>query len=119
MVTATRLNKTELKTQLRHILLRHMGRASAITGESLSRQVGQRNRQVRQLLEDLIDEGLPIVSTSEPPAGYFIPTSLAEAKEYTESLRTRALTLFIRSRKVRRNTGLFLTAGPASQGRLL
>lgn len=119
MVTATRLNKTELKRELRHIFSRHVGRDRAITGESLSRMVGQRNRQVRQLLEDLIDEGLPIVSTSEPPAGYFIPESMAEAKKYTESLRTRALALFIRSRKVRRNTGLFLTAGSAAQGRLL
>ena len=119
MVTATRLNKTELKTEFRHILERHIGRSSAITGESLSRQVGQRNRQMRAMLEELIDEGLPIVSTSEPPAGYFIPTSLAEAKEYTESLRTRAVLLFLRRRKVLKNTGLYLTAGPAAQGRLL
>lgn len=119
MVTATRLNKTELKGELHTILERHRGRDSAIGKMALSRMVSQDERQVRLMILELIEEGLPIVSTSEPPAGYFIPNSLAEAKKYTESLRTRALALFIRSRKVRRNTGLFLTAGPASQGRLL
>lgn len=117
MITAVKTNKAELKTELRHILERHIGRDSAITGESLARMVGQRNRQVRQVLEDLIDDGLPVLSTSEPPAGYFIAESLSEAREYTESLRSRALVLFLRRRKVIKNTALYL--GPASQGRLL
>lgn len=117
MVTATRLNKTELKRQLAHLLERHMGRASAITGESLARMVGQRNRQLRQVIEELIEDGMPIVSTSEPPAGYFIASSHKEAEEHTESLKSRAELLFLRRSKVIKNTALYL--GPASQGRLL
>jgi len=99
MVTATRLNKTDIKRELRTILGRHTGRDSAITGESLARMVGQRNRQVRQILEDLIEEGLPIVSTSEPPAGYFIATSHKEAEIHTESLHSRAMSLLHREKK--------------------
>lgn len=110
------MTSKELKTELRNILDRHIGRDRAITGDTLAKMVRQGNRQVRQAIEELIDEGLPVISTSQHPAGYFIPTSLAEAKEHTESLRTRALALFVRSRQVRRNTALYL--GPALQKRL-
>jgi len=116
MVTATRLNKVELKRELRTILERHIGRSSAITGESLARMVGQRNRQVRAMLEELIEDGLPIVSTSEPPAGYFLANSHKEAEEYTESLYTRAMALLHRQKKVKDNVELYL--GPARQGRM-
>lgn len=108
MVTQTvTQNKIELKRELRHILERHIGRDSAITGESLARMVGQRNRQVRQILEDLIEEGLPIVSTSEPPAGYFIATCHEEAIKNTDSLYTRAMALLHRKRQVLNNLELY------------
>ena len=117
MVTATRPNKTDIKRELRTILGRHIGRDSAITGESLARMVGQRNRQVRQVLEDLIEEGLPIVSTSEPPAGYFLATSHKEAEEHTESLHSRAMSLLHRQKKTVNNVVLYW--GDNRQGRLL
>lgn len=117
MVTATRLNKVGVKRELRNILERHIGRDSAITGESLARMVGQRNRQVRAMLEELIEDGLPIVSTSEPPAGYFIATSHKEAEEHTESLYTRAMSLLHRQKKAVDNVELYW--GENRQGRLL
>jgi len=117
MVTATRLNKVEVKRELRNILERHIGRDSAITGESLARMAGQRNRQMRAMLEDLIEDGLPIVSTSEPPAGYFLATSHKEAEEHTESLNTRALALFHRRKKAVDNVEDYWEEN--RQGRLL
>jgi hypothetical protein len=117
MVTLTRLTKTDLKQELRSILERHQGRDSAITGESLARMVGQRNRQVRAMLEELIENGLPIVSTSEPPAGYFLATSHKEAEEHLLSLQTRIEHLSHRKRKVLDNVGAYWSDN--RQGRLL
>ena len=66
--------------------------------------------------EGLIEEGVPIVSTSEPPAGYFIASSHQEAEEHTESLHTRAMALLHRQKKVLDNVGLYW--GPARQERM-
>jgi hypothetical protein len=105
------------KQQLKSILERHEGREMAISSRELSRLMGEEDRAIRLTIEDLIEEGLPVVSTTESPAGYFIPLSLDEAKEYTRSLRSRAVRIFLRSRKVKQNASLYLK--PASQGRLL
>jgi predicted DNA-binding transcriptional regulator YafY len=113
----TKVAKPDLKIELRHILERHQGRNTAVTGEFLARIVGQRNRQVRQILEELIEDGLPIVSTSEPPAGYFLAISHKEAEEHLTSLQTRIEALSHRKRKVLDNVELYW--GENRQGRLL
>jgi len=79
--------------------------------------LGEDDRAIRLAIEDLIDDGLPIVSATEPPAGYFVPLTLDEAREYTQSLRSRAVQIFLRRRKVIRNAALYLK--PAVQGRLM
>ena len=102
---------------LRVILSRHEGRSQAITSRELSHMLGEDDRAIRLAIEDLIDDGLPIVSATEPPAGYFVPLTLDEAREYTQSLRSRAVQIFLRRRKVIRNAALYLK--PAMQGKLL
>jgi len=106
-----------IKEDLKDILLQHEGRVSAITGQELAAIVGQRNdRGVRVAIRELITEGLPIVSSTEPPQGYFISTSLEETKHCTESLRSRAVEIFLRRKELIRNTALYLK--PAEQRRL-
>lgn len=97
--------KPDLKRELRNILERHIGRDNPIDKMRLSRMVGQNERQVRLVILDLIEDGMPIVSTSDRPAGYFIATSYHEAEEYTLSLQTRIEHLSHRRRKVKDNVG--------------
>lgn len=106
-----------MKTELKNILERHEGRERAIKAQELACLLDTDERHVRQVIEELIDDGLPVVSATESPAGYFIPVSLEQAKEYTQSLRSRAVLIFLRRKKVIRNTALHLK--PASQGRLI
>lgn len=106
----------DVKRELRGILERHRGRDFPIDKKRLARMVGHNERQVRLIILDLIEDGLPIVSTSEPPAGYFLATSHKEAEEYTLSLQTRIEHLSHRRKKVLDNVGIYW--GPARQGRL-
>ena len=112
------MHNGNLKSHLKSILERHEGKARAITGRELAAIVGHRDdRSVRLAIRELISDGLPIISVTEHPGGYFIPTSLEEAKHCTVSLRSRAIEIFLRRRQLIRNTALYLK--PASQGKLL
>jgi hypothetical protein len=112
------MNNDDLKAHLKSILLRHEGRPRAITGRELAAIVGHRDdRRVRLVIRDLITDGLPVVSNTESPGGYFIPTSIEEAKHCTESLRSRSIEIFLRRKQLIRNTALYLK--PALQGKLL
>jgi len=111
------VSELSLKHQLRGILLGHMGRARAIKAEGLASRLGYfDDRLVRKVIKELIDEGLPVCSITEPPAGFFLASTREEAERYTKSLRKRAVLIFLRRKKVIRNAGLFV---PAGQRRLL
>ena len=108
----------ELKTELRKILERHEGRDHAITGMELARILNQRDdRRIRILIRELIIEGLPVASTTSQPAGYFIPESYEEAREYAESIRRRLIEAAIRRRDFRRAADCHLRL--AKQGKLI
>jgi len=111
------MHNGNLKSHLKSILERHEGKARAITAGQLSAMSGAPDRSVRLAIRELIDEGMPIISSTEIPSGYFIPTSLEEAKHCTTSLRSRAIEIFLRRRQLIRNTALYLK--PASQEKLL
>ena len=106
-----------MKKQLKGILLRHEGRSQAIKARELAEIVQSDERKVRLIIRVLITEGLPIISSTEQPGGYFIPTSLEETKHCTASLRSRAIEIFLRRKQLIRNTALYLK--PASQGEFL
>jgi len=89
----------------------------AITARELSYLTNHPDRKIRLVIEELIEDGLPVVSATESPAGYFIPISLEEARQYTQSLRSRAVEIFLRRKRVIKNTALYLK--PAEQARLI
>ncbi len=90
---------------LRHILLGHVGRADPITAERLATIFGYcDDRPVRRAIERLIDDDFPVCSVTDPPAGYFFPADVEEAREYTVVLRRRALKIFQRRRHIVRST---------------
>jgi len=61
----------------------------AITARELSHLTGQPDRKIRLVIEELIEDGLLVVSATEGPAVYFIPISLEEA-------RSRAVEILLR-----------------------
>ena len=111
------MKKDELKAQLEGILTHHRGRSMAITGHELVSLTGEENRAIRLALEDLISDGLPIVSATEAPAGYFLATSREEAIESTAYLRSHAVMTFLRRKKIIKNTATYIK--PILQGKLL
>ena len=112
------MNSDALKRRLRSIFQAHEGKARAITGRELASLFGHRNdRRVRLVIRELITDGLPIASSTEPPLGYFITTSRQEADEYAASIRNRLIEDARRRRDFRRAADCYLA--PAEQGRLI
>jgi len=98
----------KLKLELKTILFKHVGRANAIKGESLARLFGfPDDRPIRKAIEELIDGGFPVCSSTESPAGYFFPASVDEARTYSKSLQKRAVRIFLRRRHIIKNTARF------------
>jgi len=104
-----------VKTELRHILERHIGRGNPITAETLAVRFNlSDDRPVRKAIEQLIDGGFPVCSVTESPAGYFFPASVEEARIYSKSLQKRAARIFLRRRGIIKNTARYYE--PARQG---
>ena len=107
-----------MEVRLKLILLRHEGKARAITGQELATIVGHRDdRAVRLAIRKLIANGLPVASSTEPPAGYFVVVTRQEAEVYAASIRSRLIEDALRRRDFRRAADMHLT--PAKQEKLL
>jgi len=79
---------TELKQEVRYLL--RYGKQKSRTGKELASILGFSNdRLVRLAIRDLIAEGLPVASSVTPPFGFFIASSLEEAKDYMRVLKGR------------------------------
>jgi len=112
------IQTTDLKSDIRAILINHSGRDNAITGIEIAHKVGMKeNRAVRRTIRELIKDGIPIASVTEPPAGYYIVTSREEVDHYLQHLRN----LLIQDAKRRRDfrNCAMQHLENAGQGRLL
>ena len=97
-------DKEIFKLRVLKILQNHHGRANPITGRELALLLDQNDdRKIRMLIEELIDDGYPIVSSTQVPCGYFIAVTIQEVKNCTESLKSRAVSIFVRRQKLIRN----------------
>jgi len=97
----------DLKSQLRRVLGARLGRDRAVTARELVRITGQPDRKVRQVIEELIDGGFPVCSATEPPAGFFFPASVEEARRHARPLQKRAALIFLRKRKIIKGAALY------------
>ena len=109
-----------LKRQLQATLERHQGRKNAITRRELRQILGVElsgDRRLRLLIAELRHEGLPIIFSTEKPAGYYIPESLAELHEGMYKMRSYIIDecLTLRDIKVKGNQYLF----GQTQGKLI
>ena len=108
---------SDLKTHLKGILQRHEGHPSAITARELCLITGSNDRAVRLAIAELIREGLPVLSSTESPPGYFIATSREEWREYDATLKSRIVQDALRKRDIK--VAVARHFAPAVQERLL
>ena len=117
MITAAALPTVNLKQELCRIILNHVGHSMAITSRELSVITGYPDRAIRLVIRDLIAEGMPIASSTEPPMGYFIASTWEEANHYADTVKGRLIEDAKRRRDFRRSAALYLQVG--RQDRLL
>lgn len=113
----TDIQPDPLERELRDILRHHEGTDYAITSRELAALTGKPERTVRLVIRELIRDGLPVASRTEPPAGYYIVTSRRQAQEYADSLKSRLIEDARRRRDFRTAADGWLT--PAVQEKLL
>jgi len=112
------MHNHDLKSDVKQILLNHQGRDRAVPGRALAQRLGYKDdRAIRLVIRDLISEGVPIASTTESPAGYFVVVNQDEAEQYANSIKNRLIENAIRRRDFRRSASLYFTK--SMQARLL
>ncbi len=60
-------------------------------------------RKVRRVIEELINQGEPILSTPHNPGGYCYGIQENETTECVNRLRRKAAKIFIRARRIKKN----------------
>lgn len=86
----------DLKQRLLALMDRHSGKANAITRRELRRILGvpdNDDRQFRLLIEELRLQGVPILSSANKPAGYYLPENLAELQTGIVQMRSYVISL--------------------------
>jgi len=91
-----------VKEKIWQILQEHRGRNNPITSMTLGRMVGVDDREVRELIGQIIREGYFICAVSSDPMGYFVPENLGEVEAYEKTLQARALKLLARLKHISR-----------------
>lgn len=61
-------------------------------------------RRVRRIIEELIEEGYPVISTPREPGGYCWKGANGEAIECYKRLRKKGIRILLRARNVLRNS---------------
>lgn len=73
----------DFKLRVLHSL--HLGRDKALKGKELCQRLGERDtRQIRLAIQDLIEEGYPIIGLASK--GYFIADNIEDCRENLETL---------------------------------
>jgi hypothetical protein len=101
-----------LKRQIQTVLERHQGRSRAITRRELRRVLEiplSQDRQLRDLIAEMRNEGIPVIFATERPQGYYIPQDLTELKEGMDNLRKIIINecITLRNLKVKGNQYLY------------
>lgn len=91
---------SELKQEVR--LLLKLGSDRATTGKVLALTLNFKNdRLIRHAIRELIADGIPIISSVNPPYGYYIANSPEDIFEHLGELRHRALEVLGRYRDLK------------------
>lgn len=106
-----------LKSEINRILERHVGASNPIKAKDLAKLMSRDEREVRQVIREIIADGVPVLSRTDNPAGYFIAASFQEVEDYKKSLRSRLIEDALRLRDVRRGFTIYWNGN--KQGRLV
>lgn len=79
----------QIEQRVLGLLAYYKGRDNAITARFISRVVSTSERTVRQIISDLRRRGYPIGSSPNPPSGFYLPATRAEAEECSAHLWSR------------------------------
>lgn len=105
-------DKEGLKGRLLKVLTVHVGRARRIgMGELYEEVFGERynhrindTRNLRELVDELQKEGVPVVSDSSQTGGYWLASTAGELDDYCGRLRTAALKKLKKEARLRKLT---------------
>jgi pyruvate-formate lyase-activating enzyme len=101
-------NGNDLKFQVFSLLRR--GRYKAIPGKLLAERCGLKDdRRIRDAICLLIQDGIPIVSSTVWPRGFYIAETKEEIKEYAKTMRSRLVEIAIHRRNLLRTAENILT----------
>ena len=105
---------TDLEKSILCILKSHVGDENKLTQYEITDKynnivsdVTEKNigcRYVRRIIEDLIEQGYPIISTPSNGGGYFWQDKPEEGLECARRIRRQAIKLFLKARKIRSNS---------------
>mgnify|MGYP001203862795 CR=1 FL=1 len=108
------VTKTDLRTELHNILLRHEGPERAITGRELAGMFGFKSDRIIRLAIRELRRNTPILSDGN---GFFMPTNRDQVNQCLASLRSRLIEDAKTRRDIKVAASLYFT--PAEQGRLI
>lgn len=100
---------TDLEKSILEILTSHVGEKNKLTQYRIvdiidnSGGWGVTCRNVRRIIEDLIKQGYPIVSTPKNGGGYFYQEKAKEGLECARRIRRQAIKLFLKARRIKLN----------------
>lgn len=81
----------------------HRGKYKAISGRLLAERLGFRDdRRIRDAICQLIQDGVPIVSSTTWPQGFYIAETKDEIKHFAESMKSRIKEIAIHRRNLLR-----------------
>lgn len=58
-----------------------MGAERKVSNEEIRKTFGLTDREVRQIVYDLIQKGVPVVASKQKDGGYYLPTTKLERQE--------------------------------------
>lgn len=111
-------NQSRFKLRVKSYLLSRKGRANAITRRELLYKLNYPNdRKLRLMIAELRRGGIPILSVSTKPAGYYVPATYQELQEGLAFIRSYVIDLCVQRAAMKKYGEQYLA--PAEQGVLL
>lgn len=101
---------TDFKKDILEIIKSHVGYNDAITQYKMMQMIndmggwGTTCRNIRRVIEDLIKQGYPIISTPRNGGGYCWQGKEQEGLECYKRIQRQAVKLFLKARKIRANS---------------
>lgn len=99
---------SNLEKDILDILKSHKGNENKLTQYEIADKflirAGNDSRNIRRVIECLIEQGYPIISTPKNGGGYFWQEKEEEGLECYKRMRRMAIKLFLKARRIRANS---------------